>query len=131
MNCCICGKELTDPISIKRGTGDICNQRLKEFDAIDSSSNYYCDVQEINNKKVGLVIDRDIGGASVTNSIEKVAKENDVEYIIYRDTLGNYDYWSVKDGFKSLALNGIPTKDLDDAISIAKARFIQIGGLFN
>lgn len=135
--CKICGKPLSNPESIERGMGEVCAGRLNKFrhhtkshnDSFDTDYSY--DIIDIAGVRVALIIDND-KGRSVTNAIEKICQDIRVEHAIYRDTLGTWDYWSPATGFQTLALNGIPTKDMNDAVKIAEARiFNKVGGLFS
>ena len=139
--CCICGRPLTKDESIARGMGDVCAARYALFnpkpkninEGFTPQSDYVYYITEIQGKKVGVVIDKDTPGyMSVTNNIDKVCSDIGVKYVIYRDSEGVWDFWSEKLGFKSLALHGIPTTNIDTAIEVAKARiFGELGGLFN
>ena len=78
-------------------------------------------IEEINGKNTGIVIDKDQGGPSVTNTISKIAQKLNVDQIIYRDSLGIWDFWSKKTGFVSLAKSpGKPLTDIDEAIESAR-----------
>ena len=137
--CSVCGKPLTRDASIERGIGDVCASKLNAFreakrgaDPTKPESDYIYHIIEIKGKKVGVVIDKDTAGyMSVTNNIDGVCGDIGVDQVIYRDSDGVWDFWSEKTGFKSLALNGEPTYNMDSAIDIAKSRFFDdIGGLF-
>lgn len=84
---------------------------------------YYCKKIEINGKEVAIMIDKDLGNISLTNSIDEVAKIENVKFVIYKDSMGNFDYWDSENGFKSLAKNGIPSQNEELAIEIAKEKF--------
>lgn len=139
--CCICGKPLTKIASIERGMGDVCAARYALFnpkpknknEGFAPQSDYVYYIIEIKGEKVGVVIDKDISGfMSVTNNIDNVCSEIGVKSVIYRDSEGVWDFWSEQMGFKSLALHGTPTTNLDTAIEVAKARyFSEVGGLFS
>jgi len=134
--CVICGRPLKNPESIERGMGDICASKYASFThkeskkakygAFSNTPKYSYRIIHIGNRRVGVVIDESDGCAcpSVTNAVEMVAKEIGVEHIVYRDTMGNWDYWDKK-GFAPLAQNGKPTKDMDKAIEVAKERYFH------
>lgn len=134
--CCICGKPLENPESIVRGMGDVCAAKLGLFkykarrpkEVLDPDYQYHSIV--IAGVKVGVVIDSG-KGRSVTNAADDVCKEIGVEHIIYRDTIGNWDFYDINGGFKPLAMHGTPTISMDTAIDVAKVRYFNcLGGLF-
>jgi len=138
VTCCICGKPLTKEESIARGMGDVCAGKYglfkpnnKKEKTIEPQSDYVYHIIEIDGKKVAVIIDKDTTGyMSVTNNIDNVCKDIGVSNAIYRDSEGIWDFWSNKTGFKSLALHGTPTINMDTAIEVAKVRFFNVGGLF-
>lgn len=77
----------------------------------------YC--EEIPGIKLGIVVDLDSGGRSVTNFIESVANQIGVDKIVYRDSMGIWDFWNIKIGFMSLS-GDEPCKDLKEAIENLK-----------
>jgi len=81
---------------------------------------------EIEGHNVAVVIDKSdrVACPSVTNAIEMVSKELGVDKIVYRDTLGDWDFWSIDDGFRPLGENGKPTKDMDRALELAAERYL-------
>ncbi len=139
VTCCICGKPLEKEESIVRGMGEVCAGRYAHFKhkknkkdiSNEPQSDYVYHIIEIDGKKVAVIIDKDTTGyMSVTNNIDNICQELGVDYTIYRDSEGIWDFWSVKTGFKSLALHGQPNTNMDSAIEVAKIRFFNIGGLF-
>ncbi len=91
----------------------------------NSKSKYSYRKELLNNKEIGIVIDKDITGyLSVTNNIENICDEINVEACIYRDSQNIYDFWSKKSGFVSLAVEGEATNDIDIALIIANERVV-------
>ena len=83
-------------------------------------SEYYCESIIIRDTKLAIVIDKDSKGSkSVTNDIENIAQDNDIDTIIYRDSMGIWSYWDNKNGFISLAINGITPASAAQAIDFA------------
>ena len=127
--CKICGRPLKNPSSVAREIGPVCVSKLnimkKEKGVRKTSYAYHIEV--INGHTVGIVIDLidEYGGCSVTNCIEEVAKEIGVDKIIYCDSKGDWDFWSVETGFKSLAVNGEATKSERVAKKVAAEKFLK------
>ena len=88
----------------------------------------------IGGKRVAIVLDLDRGGQSVTNGIDKIAEDLHVDRIIYRDSMGQWDYWERGRGFFPLAVvpegkeDAIPCPTMDLAVEIAKNRYIVVHG---
>ena len=81
-------------------------------------------------KIVGLVEDLAheescVVAPSVTNRIYDIAEEIGVESIIYKDSMGHWDFWSKQRGFLTLAQNGIPCKGTMEAIERATVRYLS------
>ena len=127
-NCKICGRPLSNPSSVAREIGPVCASKLNivKAEGEHGKSSYAYHIVEINGHKVGVVIDliNEYGGMSVTNNIEKVAAEIGVDKIVYCDSMSNWDYWSLKTGFKTLAVNGEATKSERVAIKVAEERYL-------
>lgn len=71
----------------------------------------------------GIMGDNDTPGSrSVTNSIEDIAEELNVKNIIYKDSMGVFDFWNIEKGFISLSYNGTVSKDILTAIDILKQK---------
>ena len=85
---------------------------------------YDCKTQTINGKKVAIIVDNNDGDITVTNNISNIAKRINIDYIIYQDTMGVWDFWSRGRGFGTLALNGEVTRDMDTAIAVAIQRYL-------
>jgi len=86
--------------------------------------NYSQEIKMLNDKKVAIIIDNDAGGRTVTNDIDNIAKQLNVNYIIYQDTMHIWDFWSKDRGFATLALSGEATRDKDTAIAVAMRRYL-------
>ncbi len=134
--CVICGKPLEKRKSIARGMGDVCAARLGLFTRKTRVKDtpllpsYSYRIIKIAAHDVGLVIDNGTG-RSVTNSTDAICDEINVNFIIYRDTVGNWDMYDNAKGFLTLALHGTPTVNMDTAVEVAKIRYFNdLGGLF-
>jgi hypothetical protein len=96
--------------------------------ADSTGPDYEWKIQWIENKRVGIVIDLNLGGRSVTNSILTIAKELVVDNIIYRDSEGNWDFWSKRLGFRPLGgvedAKLVSCRTLPEAIETAKLRYL-------
>jgi hypothetical protein len=89
-------------------------------------SNYKYSIVNINNFKVGIVIDNNKGAfMSVTNNIENIAQELEVEHLIYKDSDGIFDYWGKDIGFRSLASQGHDTTQLMQALNFATNSYLK------
>lgn len=136
-NCVICGKELKTPSSIMAKVGPTCALRHGTFEHggnpdDPSMPDFEYTIEVIGGRNVAMVIDRDSGSMSVTNGIDRVLESIGADCAIYRDSLGVYDFYSVDLGYKTLAMGGVPTMDIDAAIFIAKKRYLgEMGGLFS
>lgn len=83
-------------------------------------------------QRVAIVIDLDLEwSTSVTNAIDSVADHLFVDHIVYRDSMGVWDYWSRDHGFGSLSHipsggeDFVPTKDLKTAIGVARKKYLD------
>ncbi|WP_445500643.1 DUF6011 domain-containing protein [Microvirga sp. G4-2] len=114
--CKICGKPLSDPISVETGMGPICRIGLKAAAAdnrtLDLFGNRPCYTCELVGDVI-CIVDLDRGGKSVTNDAENVIEDLVADgydlsklRVIYKDTLGIWDELVVRDGrfagFKSI-----------------------------
>lgn len=82
-------------------------------------------VSEIPYSSVWLGIDPDLGDhPSLTNSISDLADHIGADHIIYRDSMRNWDGWSRRDGFYSLAVNGKTVDSSSKAVAVALCRVI-------
>lgn len=98
--CCVCGKPLTDPVSVAFGIGPICriNQKLQEAHCMNR--NLFGSKADFSYEIVAgvvCIVDND-RGMSVTNAVDAVLAEIaavgiDVgqHRVIYRDTLRVWD----------------------------------------
>ena len=100
-SCNICGKPLTDPISIELGIGPICYVKKKLQEAMSRNENLFAPRAEYEyGTSDGVLWIRDVGGyKSVTNDMENVLADilkemgrNMMEYfIIYQDSMRIWD----------------------------------------
>lgn len=89
-------------------------------------SNYLYKKLIINEKNVAIVIDKDKGDyMSVTNNVENIANELQVDFLIYCDSMEIFDIWIKDVGYRSLSHQGQPTKELNKAIQIASICYIK------
>lgn len=115
MHCNICGKPLTDPVSIKFGIGPICRINLKIQAAKNRTGNLFnprAEYSYVVRDGVVCITDHD-NGKSVTNDIHAVLDDKSADgvdlkahRVIYLDTYKIWDEVVVIDGrfstFKSL-----------------------------
>lgn len=100
--CSICGKPLSDPISVKIGIGPVCRVHRKTNEMNEKTSNLFSDRSTFaygffNNKNILWI--EDLGGfKSVTNDIENIMKDiksegHDIKnkHIMYKDSYGIWD----------------------------------------
>lgn len=87
--------------------------------------NYISEKRLISNKEVALMVDLNLGNKSLTNGIDEVAEQENVNIIIYKDSDGTIDMWSKEKGFQSLAEKDVPTTDMNKAIEIATIRYLN------
>lgn len=98
--CKVCGKPLTDPLSMSIGIGPVCRIQLKFRIAADRSRNLFATAAdftwEIRNGVV-CIVDLD-SGASVTNDVDNVLARISADGVdlrahpvIYRDSMGIWD----------------------------------------
>ncbi|CAO4181067.1 hypothetical protein EEDFHM_03847 [Methylorubrum populi] len=102
--CEVCGRPLTDPVSIEAGIGPICRaagHSRRQLGLFDNPSDYRIELAG----DVICVTDLDRGGASVTNDAAGVIRDlveagHDLSRmpVIYRDSTGTWDELVVKDG---------------------------------
>lgn len=141
--CCICGRPLKNPISVERGIGPECAAKYSLFNFNKSrkaemgqpfsrTPQYSYHFVKIEGQNVAVVIDKSDGTAcpSVTNAIEMVSEDLGVDKIVYRDTDGDWDFWSTNDGFRPLGEKGHTTKDMDRALELTAERYLA-KNLFN
>lgn len=96
--CGICGRPLTDPVSIERGMGPECaakhSARMARMHDLPGINRSQYDVAKITDKAIWIV-DTGEECMSVTNDAERVVAEIDRRYanrrIYYRDSMGNWD----------------------------------------
>jgi len=83
-------------------------------------SEYYCESITIRDTKLAIVIGKDNKGSkSITNDIENVARANNVDTVVYKDSLETWSYWDAKNGFLSLTINGTTPTNAAQAIDFA------------
>jgi hypothetical protein len=103
MKCSVCGKPLSDPVSVKIGIGPICRIRYKNKEVnkqgnLFSEAEYYYEIVG----DVIVIYDESQGGRTVTNDIERVLDEiaKDLKAngkllkdfkVIYKDTQKVFD----------------------------------------
>lgn len=131
MPCCqICGKPLTDPVSVNLGIGPVCRLTIKDKDARDMTGNLFNDRASYGVAIIDGVIcitDHD-SGRTVTNDaanvIADLARDGiplATHPVIYRDTMGVWDELDAVGG----TFNGFVSlneTDLTAAIRKALAR---------
>ena len=135
--CVICGKvhrnTLEDSVRV-----DICMKKYATFSHKESKQaplgssytktpRYAYKIVIIEKRPIAIVIDEgeECDCPSVTNAIELVADELKVYDIVYRDSLGTWDYWSKTNGFYPLGKDGEAVKDMDLAIARTKKRYLK------
>jgi hypothetical protein len=105
MKCSVCGKPLSDPVSVKIGIGPICRIKLKNNEPKKKQGDLFSDKAQYYYEIVGDVIviyDESQGGRTVTNDIERVLAEiaKDLKAngkllkdfkVIYKDTQKVFD----------------------------------------
>lgn len=100
-NCRICGKELTDPVSIESGIGPVCRMQLK-IENMNLTMLFVNRAQYTWEKHGYIISIIDMNsGKAVTNDINNILKEInhslgvgesiDIYRVIYRDTMGIWD----------------------------------------
>ena len=127
-NCRVCGKVLTDPISVELGIGPVCRMTDKE-NRVERTKDMFSEAQfsyEIKDNVV-VIYDLDNGQKSVTNDAENVIQKIHNELgsldsyrVIYRDSMKIFDEIMVNEnrfaGFKPLHV-----KTLNEALAKLKA----------
>ena len=127
ITCKICGKSLTDPISVLLEIGPICRMKGKEKEYSMKNGNLFSNRSEFTYAVSGNILwIKDLGGMkSVTNDIENVIadiiKELAIEgkKIIYRDSMGIWDEVRclVESGkVKRVSFHSIGEKDMQKAM---------------
>jgi hypothetical protein len=96
--CRICGRNLTDPVSVKMGIGPVCRARDNKQEVFDFMN---AKIEVLKYKRGKYIFVRDIGhvsGRSVTNDAEHVVKQIYLDYaitdetrIFYEDSDGQID----------------------------------------
>lgn len=81
---------------------------------------YTCKLTNINGVDIAIMQDLNMGSISLTNSIDEVAKKENVANIVYLDSMNIWDFWNKEDGFKTLAVNGVATTNLEIALEQVK-----------
>ena len=102
--CEVCGRPLTDPVSIEAGIGPICRaagHRRRQLGLFDNPADYRIELAG----DVICISDLDLGGRTVTNDAAGVIGDllrlgYDLTRmpVIYRDTQGNWDELRVLNG---------------------------------
>lgn len=136
--CVICGKVHCNTIGDSEKV-DICIKKYATFShkeskhaplgsAYTNTPRYAYKIVIIEKRPIAIVIDEgeDCDCPSVTNAIELVADELKVYDIVYRDSLGTWDYWSKTYGFYPLGKDGQAVKDMDLAIERFKKRYLKV-----
>lgn len=127
--CKVCGKPLTDPVSVALQMGPVCRMDSKNATHGQQNLFFMRSNYSVNDKNAGVLIiyDNDRGGKSVTNDIENVLAElisshgNIASYkIMYKDSQGVFDGVQVnaQGGFESF----FPIHEFDEAKALQKLR---------
>ena len=90
---------------------------------------YEHNIIEEDGYRFAIVIDladenSEIVATSVTNNIVNVADELGVDYIVYRDSMLQWDFWDRKNGFGTLSEDGEACMDVYRAIARAQERYL-------
>ncbi|MCJ2040848.1 DUF6011 domain-containing protein [Methylobacterium sp. J-059] len=125
--CRICGKPLSDPMSVELGVGPVCRvtSKLREVDGRQQDlfgnerSSYTFEIRG----DVVCVTDLDLGGRSVTNDVDRVI-EDLVEClgtlkgkrVIYRNSAGVWDEIKVSEHDLCAGFRAVAERDLDAAL---------------
>lgn len=96
--CSVCGRELTDPVSVARGIGPECIMGVKS-DMLGQRSLFATRAKYDYRIKSNTIVMRDLGGGmSLTNDMENAIQELsealgglDGYQIMYRDSFGMWD----------------------------------------
>lgn len=124
--CGVCGKPLTDPVSVHLGIGPVCRITLKFNEAKDMTRNLFSSTADYTYELHGnvvCIIDHD-NGMSVTNDIERVLADIKGEgvplgsyRVIYRDTMGVWDEVVLNDDGTFRAFKSINEQQFDAALA--------------
>lgn len=128
--CCVCGKPLTDPVSVHLGIGPVCRINLKFNEAKNMTRNLFSSTADYTYELHGSVvciIDHD-NGMSVTNDIERVLADIQGEgvplgahRVIYRDTMGVWDEVVLNDDGTFKAFKSVNEQQLSAALAKVRA----------
>lgn len=128
--CGICGKALSDPISVQFGVGPVCRVNLKLREARNMTESLFgprADYSYELDGNIVCIVDHD-HGRSVTNDVENILADLAADgvdlgshRVIYRDTLGVWDEIVLKKdgGFKTF--KSLNARKLGDAIEKVRA----------
>ncbi|WP_157266396.1 DUF6011 domain-containing protein [Azohydromonas aeria] len=133
MTCClICGKPLTDPVSVALKIGPVCRCQIKMAEAMDRTMDLFGPPRSTYSWTVedGVICIVDLnGGKSVTNDAENVIADLvtagapvDTMPVIYRDSVGVWDELAVADSRFS-TFRSVHERDKGAATAIVKARY--------
>ena len=137
--CCrICGKSLSDPVSIERGIGPECAGKYKRSEHADKTGNLFATRAEYSWGVDGLVlwIQDENGAKSVTNDIEFVlgdifdslGSELFTKLVMYRDYMSIWDgiRLSNRDCYIGITPGGQRNSrvDIDDFFSLHETGYV-------
>jgi len=135
-SCRICGRELTDPVSVYAGIGPVCRLKGKEIEYKMKDGNLFSNRAKYDFGIIGNVIwIKDLGGfKSVTNDIEEVLSEILKEValegmkIMYRDSMNIWDEVRpqiVGKRVTSVSFHSIGEKEMSKAMAVIQHRSIN------
>lgn len=131
MKCRVCGKPLSDPVSMALEIGPTCRMKLKLMEANDMNGNLFgeqaasfsVDVDE----EFVTIIDHDTG-RTVTNEARNIIAalvgqgiDVDAHLVIYRDTMGVWDRIVTKHG-EFAGFESINERDVLMAKAVARGK---------
>lgn len=130
--CGICGKPLTDPVSVQFGVGPVCRINIKLREAKNMTESLFgpraAFTYELRGNVV-CIVDQD-EGRSVTNDVENVLADiardgvDLREYrVIYRDTLGIWDEIVLTKAGRYKTFKSLNARELGEAL--AKVQAVQ------
>lgn len=124
--CSICGKPLSDPVSMEIGMGPVCRIMSKQLTLANKTLNMFQTKSKFNwgtKDDVLWIVDLD-EGLSVTNDMGNVLSSIQEELgdlsnhkIIYQDSMGIWDQVILNGSTKNVSFKALTEKTLEGAIS--------------
>lgn len=112
--CSICGKPLTDPVSMELGIGPVCYVKRKIEEAMNKMDNLFAPRSEFEyGLEDGILWIRDLGGIkSVTNDMENVLADivTDLNSHIHDYHIMYLDSMKIWDGIRITRIEASPVK---------------------